>query len=209
MEGKEPKAFIVGMSRAGTTWFVSQFNRHPECAAFGETAFFGKHFLGANGEVYPAERIDRALKAMPGVRGVSLEPRTGEVVERVLSGDGLRKLFDPLRKRLVEDGGDLNAPDLFNQVIAHVAEYTGKEHVIEKTPHHILYTDRIIQFYPETKFLVCFRAPEGFIRSWKHQGDRKDAAAKKAFQRMYHPAIAPLSGEILGRHTAIERDLGA
>ena len=42
---KENIHFVVGMSRAGTTWMTKCLNTHSACAAFGETLFWGRLFL--------------------------------------------------------------------------------------------------------------------------------------------------------------------
>lgn len=182
-----PLGFIVGMSRSGTTWMVHAINRQTNAAAFGETGFWGKHYLGGRSSVYGPDECDRALSRMPGERGIHLEPRNGQNLERILGGAGLRKLFEPLRRELVDGPVRLSPAQLFDRICGVVAGYSGKSMVVEKTPHHVNFVDRILQAYPDAKFIVMQREPYGFMRSYKHQGDRKEDRVRQGFQSVYHP----------------------
>ena len=37
--------FIVGMSRAGTTWMSRCIGKHPDVITFGETSFWGRKYI--------------------------------------------------------------------------------------------------------------------------------------------------------------------
>lgn len=182
-----PLAFIVGMSRSGTTWMLQSLNRHPEVAAFGETGFWGKHFVNNRAERYGPREVHQVLSKMPGVKGQRLEPKDAATLGRVLSGSALRRLFEPLRRNLTEGEVSLTPDDLFSKMCGVVADYTGKRLVVEKTPHHVHYAERIARAYPETRFIVMMREPYGFMLSYKHQGDRKEDEVKDSFKRLYHP----------------------
>ena len=175
------------MSRSGTTWLLDQLNLHPNCCAFGETAFFGKHFIPTKNGEYTVAQIDQVLSRMPGTLGVPTSPPEDSVVRRVLAGEALRKLFDPLRKKLVGRDAGMACAEVFREMLMYASSYKGGDVVIEKTPHHLLYVQRIARFFPKAKFIVCHRDPEGFVLSWKHQGDRKTTEVKRRFKRMYHP----------------------
>jgi hypothetical protein len=68
-----------------------------------------------------------------------------------------------------------------------LAEEEGAQYVVEKTPHHINYVQRIAEAYPEAKFIVMARDPYGFMLSYKHQGDRQVPKERKRFKKLYHP----------------------
>ena len=63
---------------------------------------------------------------------------------------------------------------------------------VEKTPHHLLHLDAILEAAPTARIVVMLRDPECFVASYKHQGDRKDFDTKESFRALYHPAIAAL-----------------
>jgi hypothetical protein len=182
-----PIGFIIGMSRSGTTWMVQALNRQSSAAAFGETGFWGKHFLGDRASSYGPEECNRVLSRMPGERGIQLEPRSGENLERLLGGAGLRKLFEPLRRELVSGSARLTPREVFDRICGVVAGYSGKSLVVEKTPHHVNHVDRILAAYPNARFIVMQREPYGFMRSYKHQGDRKAERVRQGFEAVYHP----------------------
>jgi hypothetical protein len=184
----EPFAFIVGMSRSGTTWMTWCLNRHPELAVFGETGYWGKHFPHRAKRRFSPFDCDRILRRMPGeARGVPLEPRTPERIEAALYGYNLRKLLNGLRLEILERGEYQRPDELFNRMCGVVAEYSGKPRVMEKTPHHVNWTERISRCYPGVKFIVTCRDPRGFMLSYKHQGDRMAENAREGFQQLYHP----------------------
>ena len=82
--------------------------------------------------------------------------------------------------------------ELFMRIANSIAIAEGKVCSIEKTPHHVLWINRILQELPNARFVVMVRDPYEFMLSYKHQGDRKPSTVKKMFQKMYHPLGAAL-----------------
>lgn len=77
--------------------------------------------------------------------------------------------------------------EVFLQIMDNVAATEGVPFAVEKTPHHLMWADRILKELPETRFVVALRDPYEFMLSYKHQGDRKGARTRANLRKLYHP----------------------
>jgi len=187
-----PSGFIVGMSRSGTKWLSMCLNEHSEIAVFGETGFWGKDYIPTEDGRWTPQQCRAVLERMPGIRErridehgrVHVEGQATPVGETV---GGLNGLFFSLAEEIVSDGDSLSPEEVFNRICSIVASDSGKNRVFEKTPHHINWIRRIHATYPNARFIVMCRDPYGFMRSYKHQGDRKTQAIGAAYRKIYHP----------------------
>jgi len=165
--------FVVGMSRAGTTWMARALGSHPDVVAFGETQYWGKKYRSPDGEGYARNEVQQIIEEIPG---------------SILS-QGRRVSF----KKILDDGAVSNTVEhaspkaLFDWISRAAAAHEDKTCAVEKTPHHVNYLDRIVEVYPEARFVVMARAPYDFMLSYKHQGDRKPEAVRRTFRKLYHP----------------------
>lgn len=177
--------FIVGMPRAGTMAMVRALSRDPEVAAFGETLFFGRNWI----EPGPDGRIDRAgiERLATSFSGLKLQP---------VGPDGMWPEFDVVADRIASDLRAAEGPstpgELFGRVTNAVLSLTGRSYWVEKTPHHMMYLDRILEYLPDSRFVVMVREPKAFLQSYKQQGDRMSGVVQKRFHQLYHPAAASL-----------------
>jgi len=178
--------FIVGMSRAGTTWLCKALNEHPQVAAFGESMFFGRNWVEPTGEGrYGPEEIAR-------VRAALLSHGTF-LISVIGAGAGcLRRTGETDAKPILDAAigrTDLRPTpgELFLALARGVAEHEGKTVWVEKTPHHLNWMDRILREVADARFVVMRREPYGFMLSYKHQGDRQIDPIRRAFERRYHP----------------------
>ena len=187
--GNAPQvAFIVGMARAGTTWMMNSLNMHPEIVSFGETAYFGAnwHEPDHNGE-YGAEQL-RKIKAY--LKQVNMhtcyEWEDGGIVGLTPDTQAriVEKVFDELLPG-VQPG------QVFLRFSSAIQSISGKAFVVEKTPHHINWTDRILTSFPEAKFICMLRDPYEFMLSYKHQPGTSEES-RRYFERIYHPFGAAL-----------------
>jgi hypothetical protein len=173
--------FIVGMSRAGTTWLAKCLGQHSDVSVFGETAFWGKRFVApSNGAKLSRSEIERLVESLKSVRILHAatswyDPACPKLLD--LLNDQRELLF-----RTPMDPGEF-----FRFILQRIALQANTKCVIEKTPHHINWANRILKYLPDARFIVHIREPYGFMRSYKHQGDRKSADVKRAFHRRYHP----------------------
>lgn len=196
-----PACFIVGMSRAGTTWLSKCLNEHPDAAVFGESGFFGRGYVEPLSDgTYDEARLQQVIAWLkrsmwihglvpggPGEGGDAAGCLKNLSVERVpaLVDDAFRDLP---RDRRVTPG------ELFLRLCDAVGRAEGKSRVIEKTPHHVNWVDRILNALsgnpgnPGARFVIMLRDPYGFMLSYKHQGDRKRDDVRRRFEQRYHPA---------------------
>ncbi len=186
MPSADPHRLIVGMPRGGTTAMMRALNADGRVAAFGESLFWGRAWV---------------------------EPRE----DGGFDAAGLERIAELLRKKaltprgdpggLSEDGRDLSAAaadvvlgmpvgsrpvEVFEAIGEAIAKTSGRRIWVEKTPHHLQHLDRIFQAMPDARVVVMLRTPVDFLRSYKHQGDRKALEIKKVFHRLYHPMLASL-----------------
>lgn len=184
--GSNPHRLIVGMPRGGTTAMMRALNADDRVAAFGESLFWGRAW------VEPCE--DGGLDA------AGLERIAGLLRKKALTPRG-----DP--GGLSDDGRDLSAAaadvvlgmpvgsrpvKVFEAIGEAIAGQSGRRIWVEKTPHHLQHLDRIFKAMPDARVVVMLRSPADFLRSYKHQGDRKSPEIKKVFHRLYHPMLASL-----------------
>jgi hypothetical protein len=187
MTSDEPiPRFIVGLPRAGTTWMCQSLNRHPDVMAFGETMFWGKSY------VPPAQDGRHDLATLERVRQ-NLRSRPLESTLAIAGPGGLRRvsreqLNTVIDRALAQASAGPTPAQLFSRVARAIAAAEHKTQWVEKTPHHLLYANRILQSYPNARFIVMMREPYSFLRSYKNQkGHAKSEASRKRFERRYHP----------------------
>jgi len=183
--------FVVGMPRSGTEGLTRRLNTRPDVAAFGETLYWGRHWVepDADGRYGPGE-LERVIA---GIVSEGLVTTIGGSFGALASvdRDGLRRLLeDALRPA---DGDPRPTPgETFRRVGAAIAAAEGTRVWIEKTTHHVNWIDRILEHLPNARFVVMLREPYGFMLSYKHQGDRRPEAERRAIERLYHPLWASL-----------------
>lgn len=177
--------FIVGMPRAGTMAMVQALSRDPQVAAFGETLFFGRNWIEPNKDGLLDHRsIEQHADVMSKLK---LQP---------VGPEGMWPDFATIAGRIASEirtaEGPLTPAELFGRITRAVLSFTGRSYWVEKTPHHMMYLDRILEHLPNSRFVVMVREPTAFLQSYKQQGDRMSGAAQRRFHRLYHPAPASL-----------------
>jgi hypothetical protein len=179
------------MPRAGTTWLCQALNAHHDVAAFGESMFWGKSYTvpSINGR-YDETALRRAKSSLLAADFEST---------LVIPGPGLMKCIGcedlpGIVERSFGNLGSRASPSaVFTSLACEIARAEGKSHWVEKTPHHLLYADRILQHLPEARFVVMIREPYSFMLSYKHyRGHKNTAACKERFARRYHPLACAL-----------------
>ncbi len=185
-DAPSPAGFIVGMSRAGTTWLGKCLNAHPAVAVFGETSFYGRWFVrpGDDG-MYTAEQVREIVERLKR-RGTCVQAFAGD-------GPGCLKTLDreSVGAFLDEAFADFESPctpqALFQHLGHSIARSEGKSRFVEKTPHHVNWLDRIVRYESQARFIMLMREPYGFMRSYHHQGDRKAPEERAKYRWKEHP----------------------
>ncbi len=146
--------FIVGDQRSGTTLARSLFSAHPGLAVTPET-----HFL---------QVVDNFRRRGQTVgRGSDLAPADfGAFWARYRAGVRFRDLeIDPDRCLALLSDPDPPFRSVFRAVLTAYLERTGKPRIGEKTPRHVYFLDRIIDWFPDASVVVMRRDPRAVIAS--------------------------------------------
>lgn len=170
--------FLVGMSRAAISWLSRALNQHPEIAVFGQSRFWGKHYLEPNKDGlythYHRERLIQKARCFEWDATVGAEsgcfPDTSLQDFQDILSDAIYRCDYPAQPRSV-----------FAAMASAVAQIKSATIVIEKTPHHALHVDRIAKSFPEAKFILLWCDAENHLSVLKSQKDL-----------IFHPAAASL-----------------
>lgn len=180
------QGFIVGMSRGGTTWMMKALNSDPRIECFGESLCWGRQYLRPkNGAHYSTEELAK-LKRIWSRKRLEVcgsAPTDGRHVDHQWWQDFLSEVVWP-------ESGSPGA--MYGALTKSIHARFGSEWIIEKTPHHLLFSERILQQLPDARFILMRREAYAFMRSYKHQGDRKEEGAKRYFHKLYHPMVCAL-----------------
>lgn len=183
--------FVAGMSRAGTQWVIKCLNEHSLVASFGETLFWGRAWVepGPDG-LYDAERLAKVRHNIRTLSNWAMLAGSGPgCFKRIADRADLDARLGAALDQIVPP---VSPAHTFRTLAGVVAAAEGKRYAVEKTPHHVNWIDRILEALPDARFVVMVRDPYGFIRSYKHQGDRRPEDQRRAFRKLYHPAIAAM-----------------
>lgn len=179
--------FIVGMSRAGTTWMGKCLNEHPSTAVFGESLFWGRAYVEPEAEgKYSLEQIKAILNRLKNEGMYAFLGETAGCLKRIKQ-DNLVFLVNSI---IQDIDRPLEPAKLFLLITQKIAQLENKQNVVEKTPHHVNWIDRIVRALPDSRFIVMVRDPYDFALSYKHQGDRYADEQQQQHHRLYHPFLS-------------------
>ncbi|MCP4837121.1 MAG: sulfotransferase, partial [Phycisphaera sp.] len=182
----DPPRLIMGMPRGGTTAMTRALNADPRVAAYGESLFWGRHWVAPDDEGrLNADALSRAAELL---RNNILVPYNGP---GALAKDR-RDMPEAGAAAILDSPAGSEPAAAFKAVGEAIARLSRREIWVEKTPHHLQHLDRIFDAMPDARVLVMIREPEAFLRSYKHQGDRKSPEIRSRFHRLYHPMLASL-----------------
>jgi hypothetical protein len=189
-ESRHVSAFVVGMPRAATRWLCKCLNEHHDIAAFGESLYWGRRYVEPQPDGrYSPEQLRRVIDRL----------RDGFCVTRYSNNDpgALRVIrdttFSDLLDSLFPDPNERPTPaEVFLRITGAIGNAEDAKVVVEKTPHHLNWIDRIVSAIPDAKFIIMLREPYSFMLSYKHQGDRRVERVRRSFERRYHPIGAAL-----------------
>lgn len=158
--------FVVGVSRCGITPLSRCLNTHPDIAVFGESRFWGRCYVEPETAAgYSRGQVDQITETL--VRhewGATLGGGPGCLANLTL---------ESWRSLLASTLADLETPvppgSLFLALAEALAAAEDKTLVLEKTPHHLNWLDRIGSHLPESRFVVLVADPYIFARQQSRQ----------------------------------------
>lgn len=155
-----PIIFVTGASRSGTTMLARILGSHSSIMMFNEM-----HYFGADWDPYDATRefSEQRLAAL-----------AGELLARQNHGlwqDGPSADECAWGRRLVEDlpEGERGPAEVFAAVLARLSADAGKTFPCEQTPRNIYYAERLLEIYPNARFVHIVRDPRAVLASQKNR----------------------------------------
>ncbi|MDR9417412.1 sulfotransferase family protein [Gracilimonas sp.] len=144
--------FITGVSRSGSTLLQSMLNMHSELVIPPETHFFHYYdrlkagFSEAdNKRIYSTKLLNHWYSNKTRIRDLELDyDEIGALSDKF-------KAFDPLT--------------LYSLHLTAYRKKRVKPIIGEKTPRHILHIPKILEAYPDAKFITLFRDPRAAANS--------------------------------------------
>ncbi|MCS3672011.1 hypothetical protein GGQ21_002681 [Salinibacter ruber] len=148
---KDP-IFVVGKHRSGTTWLSNLLLDHPEVAGIHheshrgahESAFFS-HVDGRYGDLSVFENH---------VEFSAVMARTDYFRLAGVSFQDLLQLYPS------------SYAGIFRTVMGQVAERQSAQYWLEKTPMHTSHIRKIVEYYPNARFIGILRDPTDVAFSW-------------------------------------------
>jgi hypothetical protein len=134
---KEP-VFVVGMPRSGTTLIQG--------------------ILCNTGIYFPMPETHFFEKATYGLPEQNLSKENRESIRRIL--------FKKSRIKIDQEFPDYltTGKDIFEHLIDHFNP-EGRNTFLEKTPRHVFFYSKILEYYPDAKFICMIREPKNVVRS--------------------------------------------
>jgi len=152
--------FIVGGSRAGTTWLQSILSLHPLLFSAPETKLF-QHVLDPNKRLTFTELYPQKKKVIPS----KITPKQLEISFKHLDYIGFIKLSKEVRYTLrqLSELEILDPCTMLNIIIYNAEPNQHKSLIqsywIEKTPRHIFFLEDIFKFFPTAQVICISRNP--------------------------------------------------
>lgn len=162
--------FVSGASRSGTTMLSRMLGQHSTIMGTKETHFFGE--MCAINNLLDKRTDDELveLSALIDARRTrdiwGTGPNTGEM-------DNARSLVASLQ----EDEKD--SASIFAATLCSLAKLEGKAVGCEQTPRNIFYADKLLEIYPQARFVHIVRDPRDVLASQKNRWQIKRLGADK------------------------------
>lgn len=151
----ERPVFVVGASRAGTTWLQTLLTLHPRLFSRAETKLF-QHALDPRPRLTFDEMYPDARKPVPAY----VTPEHLRTVLAHLADIGFLRVEEELRAGLegVAAEGRLTPGALLNALMQHAGPgKPGATRWIEKTPRHIFFLEDVFRAFPRAQVVCIYR----------------------------------------------------
>lgn len=153
----KPRLVILcGMPRSASTWIGRALESHPQISVFGESDYWGRSFIQpTKSGCYDATHVSKVVAEQSTKNWTKT---TGD--EHGELGESTHVTYQRLIAKATRD---LNMPTtpakLYLEIAESVADEQHAEIVIDKTPGHLLFMDRIRRELPDGLFIVLRSCP--------------------------------------------------
>jgi hypothetical protein len=150
-EYRSSPVFVVGCPRSGTSLLREMLNAHPEVAIAPETHFVRRFWV--NRKRYdPLTDEGNFRSLIQDVMEIPAFPELGISPEDLRSeAQGRPRTYEGLFALIMDLFGRRNSAGV----------------VGEKTPNHLLYTDILRGWFPQSRFVHLIRDPRAVVNSWR------------------------------------------
>ncbi len=181
MELRNRPVFICGHPKAGTTLLRNLLDSHPQLVVFPEETLFFRRFLRKAGGLDAQKLLDLAEKELVTIFGAEADQPDNPYGDshQGYADISPKQLQDRLSARIAQDGlrhrGDiLSALVLaFGEVINHSLDQA--KWWVEKTPYNEQFTDQILSWWPDARFIHIVRDPCDNFASYQRKHRDWDA----------------------------------
>jgi hypothetical protein len=169
----ESPVFICGEGRSGTKLLRDCLSKHSKFCSFRcETYFFVDSLFQRMRFIDEIKDADILIKAVITAL-ISKNKPSAEKIIRSQNFDPICDKYLSEIKAIVDPKFAFDKYYLFDICANFLAKSFGKPRWIEKTPYHIYFLERILEFYPNAKFIVNYRDPRAVVASWLKKDSNK------------------------------------
>lgn len=180
---------VFGMPRSGTSFLARALERVPAVAVFGESDFFARSYIepGPDGN-YDRRALARVIAVQADKDWTTTTGERDRPLARLRPGEYGELVAEAL------GGLERASPAAAFRAIAEtIAARLGCTTVIEKTPGHLLFVERVSAALPDVRCVATVREPAGFVRSFMQLDARDPRAAMRMLGRVSrHTALGVL-----------------
>lgn len=157
------KVFVVGASRTGTTLVSRIFKKSGKVSVLNENHFFQKFFHKKNTIL----DIEKAQKIFDYLLTVSNKDFFYEKREKHY-----------LTKKIINKPTKI--VDIFNLFVEMEAQKNKNSFILDHSPSNIHFISEIINFVPQSKFIIMIRHPKNYLLSKKNMWKRRFLSKNKS-----------------------------
>jgi Sulfotransferase family len=179
------KAFVVGCPRSGTGWTLRVLRRHPLVVTGPESHLFDQLFQPLlNSDFSPQGRAT----ALARYDAFEARPRTEDEIggpHRWVDRETLERLLDETAR--LDATPEAAAEQVIEEVLdtAFAAKGGTTDHVlVEKTPRHLFYAERILRRWPEARIIEVLRDGRDVCISFEHLAKVADWAPQERSEQI-------------------------
>ena len=178
--------FIVGTPRSGTTLLAKVLGNHSNIFMPGETHFFDDILSNKNilGDPTNCNGMNSIIKRLSTLYIRYNEPEDQKRVDKILFNN--RKLLNNFKEKCS------NYKDIYFYFMVYQANYHNKKRWGNNVPRDIFNVDKIIDFFPNAKIIVCVRDVRDFLSSYKDRWKVVPFEHSNRVRAIYHPILTSL-----------------